>query len=62
LAAVNFFLFLANGYQVGRIVNYNMNQKNTTVAGEAKAAAKEIEGKAESTVEEAKQAVKSVTK
>jgi Mitochondrial pyruvate carriers len=54
LAAVNFFLFLANGYQMGRIVNYNMNKKGTTVEGAAKAAIQDVEAKGK----EAKAAVK----
>jgi len=61
LAAVNFFLFLANGYQIARIVNYNMDQKNKTLSGEVKSEAKAAEAKVENVVEEAKSAIKSAT-
>jgi hypothetical protein len=42
---VNFFLFLANSVQVGRVVNYRLSIKNTSVAEEAKGTAKDA-GKA----------------
>jgi hypothetical protein len=54
LAAVNFFLFLANGYQVTRIVTYNQDANNTTVGQELKGAAKNLEQGAEGLAAEAK--------
>jgi hypothetical protein len=43
LAAVNFFLFLANGYQFGRLVNYNyFSDKDSSVKEDVKQVGVEV--------------------
>ncbi|KAF2669074.1 UPF0041-domain-containing protein [Microthyrium microscopicum] len=41
LASVNFFLFLANGYQVARIIQYDRSNKSTKAVTEVKDVAAE---------------------
>jgi hypothetical protein len=51
---------LANGYQVGRLVDYHY-LSNKDIKGNAKAEVKKIEAKVGDAVDEAKTKVKSVT-
>jgi hypothetical protein len=60
LAAVNFFLFLANGTQVARIVNYQRAQSGKTIEEQAKAATQEVGGKIEDVAIDAKAKAKEV--
>jgi len=57
LAAVNFFLFLANSVQVGRVVNYRLSIKNTSVAEEAKGTAKDTGKAVEGLVKDTKDTI-----
>jgi hypothetical protein len=46
LAAVNFFLFVANGTQVFRIISYQQGLKKSGVAKELEEAKDKVEGAA----------------
>jgi hypothetical protein len=54
---VNFFLFLANGVQVARVVSHRRSIENTSVATEAKDVAKDAENVVEGLVKDPKGAV-----
>jgi hypothetical protein len=60
LAAVNFFLFLANGTQVARIVSYQRAQSGRTIEEQAKAATQEVGDKIEGAAKDAKAKAKEV--
>jgi Mitochondrial pyruvate carriers len=60
LAAVNFFLFLANGTQVARIVSYQRSQSDKTIGEQAKAATQEVGEKIESSAKDTKAMAKEV--
>jgi hypothetical protein len=59
LAAVNFFLFLANGYQFGRLLNYNYFSDKKPIKEDVKDAGKDAKASIEQTAETVKSAVSS---